>query len=142
MIQWSLTLSESQIALLTAMNDFDRFRASNPKAVPDSKDRAALELYFNNSPFARFNHFLSHARGLLRDGLIRHTDTATAGRGHEWAVTEKGRLVLRVIEIELAEIKNRPLLGDGIPHDKYPAMDGDIAAAKKHEKRLAKPEVR
>ena len=137
MIQWSLALSESQIALLTAMNDFDRWRESHPQAVPNSKDRAAMDLYFEHSPFSRFNHFLSHARGLLRDGLIRHSDSA--GRGHEWAVTEKGRLVLRVIEIELQEIKSRPLLGDGIPQAKYRAVAADVDEAKKRSGKATKP---
>lgn len=132
MIQWSLSLSESQIALLSAMNEFDRWRAANPKEASANALNQKSEAYYDASPFARFNHFLTHSRGLLRDGLLRH-DT-TAAKGGEWSVTEKGRLVLRVIEIELSEMKGRPLLGDGIPRTKYHSMAVHVDTARKLKK--------
>ena len=116
MIQWSLSLSEAQIAMLRAMREWT--------TLPE-KNRAE-----STGPFGAFSHFITHAKGLLRDGLLRH-DTEKKGPDR-WTVTEKGELVLRVIDIELNEIRRRHSLGDGLPLGApYTTVRKQVEAAKR-----------
>ena len=64
------------------------------------------------SPFGNFSHFIVHIKPLLREGLIfHHPEKGKKSNGQDdpkqlhvrWGITEKGRLLLQVIDIELAD---------------------------------------
>ncbi len=92
MIVFSWTLTPNQIAILKALRD-----------DPDG-----------NSAFM-FSHFVSGSKAILREKYCTRTDVPVTAAEREnwtgkmrpkWEITEKGRLALRMVELELADQQN------------------------------------
>lgn len=85
MIQWSLTLSQNQIALLEAIE---------PREFGKEWDHPP------------FPHYVTHVRSLFNEGLIEHRDTKNA-QGHMDLtrtgafITDRGRFILRMIREDM-----------------------------------------
>lgn len=124
-IVWSITLSDAQISLLRAFGDWERAQQKAVDQITRSPKTVTSLLQVieeGESPSLKFSHFVSHIRPLLRDKLIVHS-TIKYGPNLQWvyntySLTEKGGYVLRIVEIEMEEMRERHLLGDGLPSSK------------------------
>ncbi len=81
MIQFSVSLTPNQIAVL--------------RAIREDADRG------DDSGFG-LSHFISGVRLLLNERLVTHEDTGGPNRWR-YGITEKGRLLLRVIELDVID---------------------------------------
>lgn len=131
-IQWQLTLSDAQIALLQAINQWEL----DPRNLEEPKDGSRLERPFVGD---NFSHFVSHIRGLLREGLVFH-ETKKYGPKDQYVhniygLTTKGEHILAAIAVEVEEMKNKYKLGDGIGYDAGRAIRGEVDAAKKRNRK-------
>ena len=112
-IQWSVTLSEQQIALLQAISawELDPTNLEPPKSQQEMMDRPSVGL--------GFSHFVSHIRPLLRESLVYHETVKWGDRQqfvhNIWGLTAKGEHILAAVELEIEQMKQRHLLGDGLP---------------------------
>jgi len=135
-IQWQLTLSDSQIALLQLINDWEL----DPKnlEVPKAPDKDGRWMADRPSITENFSHFVMHIRGLLREGLVYH-ETERYGPTKQYAfnrygLTTKGEHILAAIQVEVQEMKDRYKLGDGIGYASGRAIRGEVEAARKRTK--------
>jgi hypothetical protein len=81
MIQFSVTLSPNQIAVLRGVQ---------------------IENDTNDQTYYAISHFISGVRLLLNERLVTHSFNGE-GKGYRYDITEKGRLLLRVIELDVKD---------------------------------------
>lgn len=72
---------------------------------------------------SEFSHFIVHVKPLLRESLIYHKPPKDKSGKHEWGVTEKGRLLLQVIDIELRETAKSKTIGQRRQRASLPISD-------------------
>lgn len=88
MIQWSLSLSHNQIAILSAI-----------RWETDSDAKVVANTYLN------IPHFISGIRPLLNEKLVEHTE----GERNGYRITQKGRSVLSIIEQEVKDVSSQSI---------------------------------
>lgn len=90
MIKFELSLTTNQIAALKLVNDEMAFKDYEEKRPPRNHMRC----------------WMLSVNALVAERLVTHTlrtrEECAAGRKH-WEITEKGRLVLKLIEMEVSE---------------------------------------
>jgi len=131
-IQWQLTLSDAQIALLQTINEWEL----DPKNLEVPTDRAEAD----KRPYVgeTYSHFVMHIRGLLREGLVFHESKKYGDRGQYvyniYGLTVKGEHILAAIQVEVQEMKDHYKLGDGIQnYGNGRAIRGEVEAARKRK---------
>jgi len=141
-IVWSISLSDSQISLLKAFADYSDKQEEiikniekNPRKITNPSGTGDYE-----TPWLKFSHFISHLRPMLRDKLIEHS-TIKYGPNLQWIfntykLTEKGWCILLIVEIELEEMREKHLLGDGLPNNQKARSIRDSIEVAKKKKRI------
>lgn len=131
-IQWQLTLSDAQIALLQTINEWEL----DPKNLEVPADRTEADKRSHVSD--NYSHFVMHIRGLLREGLVFH-ESKKYGDHNQYAyniygLTVKGEHIFAAIQVEIQEMKDRYKLGDGIQnYGNGRAIRGEVEAAHKRK---------
>lgn len=97
MLNFEIKLSLSSCEVLTDLVTYTDALDKQTKKNLNTHETASL---FGSMVRHKMSHFISHGHVLIRNGLAMHT-------GKTWRVTPKGRLVAKVIQIELAEAAQR-----------------------------------
>lgn len=107
MIIFSWTLTPNQIMALRAVADHHR----RYLMAAARKDRAAAK---DNPLGPEIAHWITAVRGLIREGFITHKEVPyqkwelpafanPAKHRQAWEITEKGKLMLQIVAIEIEE---------------------------------------
>jgi hypothetical protein len=105
MITFQIVLTTTQIATLKAIqmqNDFLQKHGLEPGNFTDLKSKAGSRAETEYMAIGReLSHYVTSARALIREGLVRWSQQ------HGHVVTEKGRLTLRLIEMDIEETRQQ-----------------------------------
>lgn len=109
MIIFTWTLTPNQIRVLKIVA---RYHDAYEQIAKDKDKEALAELQMGS---ADVSHWISAARVLIREGFIRHIEVdlmkwekgvkshQASGKRQAWEITDKGRLMLQLVAIELEE---------------------------------------
>jgi len=104
-ILFEIKLTTAQIATLRDFAELtDAYEEAGLKPWEKPKEGTQAERAHSNIFCGvESRHFIASARVLEREGLIKHNTKPE----HHWFITEKGRCLLRVVEIDVAEFHAR-----------------------------------